>query len=125
MIVAALLAISWHAGGAMARCSASYTINLTVELSPELTNNEKDILIELRQGTPGHSKPANRKHFSGHAGIVSFSGMCAGSYFIAIGNGDTVAVGPVHAFSDNQNLHSTIRVTLSQGNIGTMSRGNL
>jgi hypothetical protein len=34
-----------------ANCSASYTINLTVDLSPELTNNKTDLLIELRQGS--------------------------------------------------------------------------
>ena len=108
-----------------ANCSASYTIDLTVELSPELTNNQQNILIELRQGAVGNSKVVDTKQFAGHTGTVVFSGLCDGSYFIDIGNGSTVAVGPVHVLRNNEDIHSTIQVTFSEGNIGTMNRSQL
>jgi hypothetical protein len=106
-------------------CSSSYAINLTVDLSPELTNRDDNLLIELRRGVVGNSKIVDTKHFVGHNGTVTFSDICGGSYFIDIGNGSKVAVGPVHVFEDNQHIHSTIRVTYSNGNVGTMSRRGL
>lgn len=110
---------------AMAACSGSYAIDLTVELSPELTQGQNNILIELRQGVVGSSRVFETRQFVGHFGTVVFSRMCAGSYFIAIGNGETVAVGPVRRFSDNQRIHTKVRVSFSQGNVGTMSRSSL
>jgi hypothetical protein len=116
----------WNPAGSLAaNCSASYTINLTVELSPELTNNKNNLLIELRQGSVGHSKVINKKEFVGHSGIVVFSRLCAGPYFIDIGNGEQVAVGPTHLLRDNQYLDTTVQVSFSQGNINTMSRSGL
>jgi hypothetical protein len=108
-----------------ANCSASYTINLTVDLSPELTNNKTDLLIELRQGSVGHSKVIAKKEFVGHSGTVTFPHLCADSYFIDIGNGDEVAVGPIHSIHHSENLNTTVEVSLSQGNVGTMSRSGL
>ena len=110
---------------AAGNCSSSYTINLTVQLSPELTNSDSNVLVELRQGSVGNSKVVNTKHFIGLNGTVAFADMCAGSYFIDIGNGSKVAVGPVHSFGPNQHIHTTVRVSYSQGNVGTMSRGAL
>jgi len=83
------------------------------------------VLVELRQGIVGSSKVFDSKHLVGHSGTVNFSNMCAGTYFIAIGNGSTVAVGPVRYFTDSQYIHTNVRVTSSQGNIGTMNRRNL
>jgi len=51
--------------------------------------------------------------------------MPAGSYFLAIGNGDSVAVGPVRQFSVGQSVNTRVRVTQSSGNIGTKSRSSL
>jgi hypothetical protein len=119
-------ALSWCPAAAIAgNCTASYSINLTVELGEQLTKREDNILIELRQGAVGTSKVVDQKQFSGHTGTVNFLNMCAGSYFIAIGNGSTVAIGPVHIFIDKQHIQSTIRVIQSHGNIGTMNRDRL
>lgn len=108
-----------------AYCSASYTISLTVELNPQLTDSQKDVLIELRRGAVGNSKVVSTKRFVGHRGTVAFSRLCAGSYFIDIGNGSTVAVGPIHVLRNNEHIHSTIQVSFTEGNIGTMNRSNL
>ena len=108
-----------------AHCLGSYTINLTVELSSELTNSHRNISIELREGVVRNSIVVDTKQFVGHSGTVVFSGLCTGSYFIDIGNGSTVAVGPVHVLRNSEHIHSTIQVTLSQGNIGTMNRSQL
>jgi len=110
---------------AAAGCGASYTINLTVELSPEFTNRQNNVLVELRQGVVGNSKVADKKEFAGSNGVVAFKNLCSGSYFIAIGNGDKVAVGPIHVMHEGQHLASTIRVSFSQGNVSTMSRSRL
>jgi hypothetical protein len=122
----AFCALSWQNSVlAAGNCSASYSINLTVELGPELTNRDDNILVELRLGSVGNSKVVDSKHFVGHNGTVVFSGMCAGSYFIDIGNGSKVAVGPVHVFAASQRIHTTVQVSYSAGNVGTMSRSGL
>jgi hypothetical protein len=108
-----------------ANCSASYTINLTVDLNPELTNGKDNVLIELRQGAVGHSQVIDKKEFVGRSGTVVFASLCAGTYFIDIGNGERVAVGPIHPLRENQHLDTTVRVSFSEGNISTMSRGGL
>jgi hypothetical protein len=119
-------ALAWLPPDAVAgKCLSSYTIGLTVELSPELTNRDDNILVELRQGVVGQSKIADIKHFAGHNGSVVFLNICAGSYFIDIGNGSKVAVGPVHVFGDDQHIQTTVRVTYSNGNVGTMNRSGL
>jgi peptidoglycan hydrolase-like protein with peptidoglycan-binding domain len=107
------------------RCAASYTINVTVELSSTITRGQNRVMVELRQGAPGTSRVFDTKYFEGQTGTVSFSKMCAGSYFIAIGNGDSVAVGPVRQFSESQSVHTRVVVTPSSGNVGTRSRSGL
>lgn len=113
------------APGSPSRCSATYTINVTVGLSDSLTRGQTRVMVELRQGTPGNSKVSDTKYFDGQSGTVSFSQICAGQYFIAIGNSDSVAVGPVREFRDNQTVRTTVRVTPSSGNVGTRSRSGL
>jgi len=105
--------------------AASYTIDVTVELSSTLTQGKNRIMVELRQGTPGNSKVIDTKYFEGSKGTVSFPNMSAGSYFIAIGNGDSVAIGPVRQFGDRQNVHTKVLVAPSSGNMGTRSRSGL
>jgi hypothetical protein len=126
IVIGACCAQAWNPPtSSAATCSASYSINLTVELSPELTNRKDSVLIELRQGSVGHSKVKDQKQFVGHSGTVIFAKLCAGSYFIDIGNGEKVAVGPIHSLSDNQHLNTTVRVSFAHGNISTMSRSGL
>jgi hypothetical protein len=110
---------------AQGRCAASYVIDVTVELDSQITRNESRLLVELRQGSPGSSQVFDKQYFEGRTGTVNFSKMCAGSYFIAIGNGETVAVGPVRQFGDGQSVHTRVRVTQSSGNVGTRSRSGL
>lgn len=106
-------------------CGASYTIDLTVELNSEMTQGKNDLMIELRRGAVGNSTVADTKRFSGRTGIVAFTGMCVGSYFVAIGNGDKVAVGPVRQFNDAQRIHTRVTVSYSSGNVGTRSRSGI
>lgn len=110
---------------ANAACSTNLTVNLTVELSPALAKAGEDILIELRQGVVGRSKVINSQKFHGKTGTVFFGNLCAGSYFMDIGNGQLVAVTPVHEFGDNGRYVSTIRVSFSEGNVATRNRNEL
>jgi hypothetical protein len=103
-------------------CSTILTVNLTVQLE---TDVKEDVLIELRQGVVGHSKVVNKQKFHGSTGTVVFTNLCAGSYFMDIGNGAQVAVTPVHQFGDNERRQSTIKVTLSKGNVEQKSRNEL
>ena len=107
------------------RGSASYTIDVTVVLSSTFTQGSNRIMVELRQGAPGASEVVDTQYFEGQTGTVRFSRMSAGPYFIAIGNGDSVAVGPVRQFSEGQSVHTSVRVTQSSGNVGTRSRSSL
>ena len=109
----------------ISRNTASYTVDIEVGFSSEITQGQNRVMVELRQGVPGSSSVFDTKYFEGQTATVSFSQMPAGSYFLAIGNGDSVAVGPVHQFSYGQRQHSTVRVTQSSGNIGTRSRSSL
>jgi len=119
-------ALTWaQEAMAQSRCTASYTIDVTVELSSELTQGNNRVMVELRQGAPGTSKVFDTKYFEGRTGTVSFLEMCPGSYFIAIGNGDSVAVGPVRQFSEGQRRHTRVRVTPSSGNISSKRRSGL
>ena len=111
--------------GPAKRGTASYTINIEVAFNSEITQGQNRVMVELQQGVPGSSTVFDTKYFEGQMATVSFSQMPAGSYFLAIGNGDSVAVGPVHQFSYGQRQHSTVRVTQSSGNIGTRSRSGL
>jgi len=105
--------------------TASYTIAIEVEFSSTITQGINRVMVELRQGVPGSSRVFNTQYFEGRAATVFFSNLPAGSYFIAIGNGDSVAVGPVHQFSDGQSVKTRMRVTQSSGNVGTRSRKSL
>jgi len=107
------------------RFAAGYTIDVTVEFSSTITAGENRVMVELRQGVPGASSVFDTKYFEGRSATVSFSNMPAGSYFIAIGNGDSVAVGPVRQFSNGQRVHTRVHVTPSSGNISTRSRRSL
>ena len=105
--------------------NASYTIDITVKFGPNMTMGKKQMMVELRKGKPGKSKGVSTKYFRGNSGTVSFTNISAGSYFIAIGNGDEVAVGPVRHFSDDEEIHTTVTVTITRGNVSTRSRSSL
>jgi hypothetical protein len=96
-------------------CGTSY--NIVLETFGE------GVTVELRSGTPGASKVVATRRSSG--GNVSFTKLCAGSYFLAIGNDDSVSVTPVREFGNNVTYNSRITVTRGPGNVGTRSRRSL
>src|ERR1700675_1391690 len=69
------------------------TWNITLETFGE------GVTVELRFGIPGNSTVVGSRASSG--GQVQFGSLCAGSYFLAIGNDDSVSVTPVRDFRDN------------------------
>jgi hypothetical protein len=107
------------------RNTANYTINIEVQFNSEITQGQNRVMVELRQGVPGASSVFDTKYFEGQKATVSFINMPAGSYFVAIGNGDSVAVGPVRQFRDGQRVNTRMSVTYSSGNVGTRSRCGL
>jgi hypothetical protein len=91
--------------------------NITLETFGE------GVMVELRSGAPGSSHVIGTRTSSG--GQVQFGGLCAGSYFLAIGNGDIVSVTPVRNFENNRTYLSKITVTLGSGNVSRRSRKSL
>jgi hypothetical protein len=81
------------------------------------------VLVELRAGVPGKSKVADTRRSSG--GTVVFSGLCAGTYFLAIGNDEDVSVTPTRTFYDEMTYTSKITVTFGHGNVGRKKRSIL
>src|SRR5208282_1813175 len=107
------------AGLGAAGCSTSLTVHLTVELPGE----RGDVLIELRQGVVGQSTVVRSEKFHGQTGTVYFTNLCAGSYFMDIGNGRQVAVTPIHEYGNGDRIESTITVTSGGGNVSNQPRG--
>ncbi|EGV16136.1 hypothetical protein [Thiocapsa marina] len=81
------------------------------------------VSIELRAGSPGTSRVLATRQSSG--GHVVFSNLCAGDYFLAIGNNETVNVTPVRTFEDGADYQSRITVQTGSGNVSTRSRSSL
>ncbi len=96
-------------------CSGSLTVSLETF--------GQGVTIELRNGTPGSSRLFASQQSSG--GTVYFNGFCTGSYFLAIGDGETVDVAPVHQYNDGHSYQSRIRVVPHAGNISRRSRNSL
>ena len=112
-LLAAALALS-YVGNTIA-CSTDFTINLE-------TFGE-GVTVELRKGVPGTSMVLQSQRSNG--GIVLFSGLCPGSYFLAIGNDESVSVTPVRQFEDHSNYTSTLRMIKGSGNVSKKSRKTL
>lgn len=97
--------------------ACSTTWNITLETFGE------GVTVELRSGVPGTSQAVGTTASSG--GQVKFSGLCAGSYFLAIGNDESVSVTPVREFRDHATYTSRITVTRGAGNVSRRSRKSL
>ena len=91
--------------------------NITLETFGE------GVTVELRSGTPGNSKVVATRKSSG--GEVEFSGLCAGDYFLAIGNSEQVSVTPMRAFQNGATYSSRIVVQRGTGNVSRRSRSSL
>ena len=116
--VAALLVAGFLAAaplGAAFACSTTLTV--------QLETFGEGVTIELRQGTPGRSRVFATQQ--SHGGTVNFRNLCAGSYFMAIGNEETVSVTPVRQFADNSQYRSRIVVQQGSGNVTRKSRKSL
>ncbi len=96
-------------------CDIEYTINLE-------TFGER-VRVELRTGSPGKSRVVATKASSG--GQVYFSDLCSGSYFVAIGNDESVSVTPVRHFEDQHTYTSRLVLQRGGGNVQRMKRGAL
>jgi hypothetical protein len=92
-------------------------------LTVQLETFGEGVTIELRQGMPGSSKVVGSQKSSG--GTVFFGTLCQGSYFMAIGNEDTVDVTPVRQFEDNKKYNSRIVIKTGSGNVAHKSRRSL
>ena len=81
------------------------------------------VTVELRFGSPGSSAVIQTAQSSG--GNVLFDGLCAGTYFLAIGNNDSVSVTPVRNFESNMQYRSSIRTQRGSGNVTSKRRNEL
>lgn len=96
-------------------CDVSYNISLQ-------TFGE-GVTVELRKGAPGNSSVVNSSQSFG--GNVRFGNLCPGSYFLAIGNGDSVSVTPVRQFESGVDYTSTLTMQRGAGNVSTRRKGSL
>jgi len=96
-------------------CNVSYTVSLQ-------TIGE-GVTVELRQGMPGNSRAIKTSYSSG--GNVFFSGLCPGSYFLAIGNGESVSVTPVRSFETGIDYTSTLTMQRGTGNVSSRRKSDL
>lgn len=94
-----------------------------VNFNVELQTFGESVTVELRSGSPGRSRPVASRKSQG--GQVSFSKLCAGSYFLAIGNDDNVSVTPVKQFQDDHDYSSRITLQRGAGNVSKQSRKSL
>lgn len=81
------------------------------------------VTVELRYGSPGSSTIVKTAQSAG--GNVHFGGLCAGSYFMAIGNSESVNVTPVRNFDSNMEYSSSIRMQRGSGNVTSKRRNEL
>ena len=81
------------------------------------------VTVELRYGRPGGSKAVNILKSSG--GNVHFGELCPGSYFLAIGDSDSVSVTPVKEFDSGTEYRSSIRMQRGSGNVTSRRRNEL
>jgi hypothetical protein len=111
LVLSALLMV----GNAVYACNIDF--NITLQTFGE------GVLVELRSGSPGRSRVVSSTRSSG--GNVSFSSLCPGNYFLAIGNDESVSVTPVRQFEENVVYSSRLTMQRGSGNVGRQSRKSL
>lgn len=94
-----------------------------INFNVELQTFGENVMVELRSGSPGRSRPIASRTSQG--GQVGFSNLCAGSYFLAIGNDEYVSVTPVKQFQDEHDYSSRIILQRGSGNVSRQSRKSL
>lgn len=110
-----ILALLMGMAGAAAACNIEYSI--------ELNTFGEGVQVELRAGTPGSSRVVRTSRSSG--GAVVFSPLCADTYFLAIGNDDSVSVTQPRYFQEDRRYTSRITVQRGGGNVTRSSRKSL
>lgn len=103
--------------------SPPITSECNIYFKIELQTFGENVNVELRAGTPGSSKPSSSRQSAG--GQVSFSNLCPGSYFLAIGNDDYVRVTPVMSFEEGGSYTSRITTQRGSGNMSRQSKKTL
>jgi len=94
-----------------------------IDFSIELQTFGENVTVELRAGEPGRSRTVTSQRSQG--GRVSFDNLCPGSYFLAIGNEDSVSVTPVRKFEIDHEYTSRITLQRGSGNVSKQSRKSL
>lgn len=112
-VIAAAVAVGLT--GPSVACSTQFKI--TLETFGE------GVLVELRGGVPGRSRVLSATR--SHGGAVNFHSLCPGSYFLAIGNDDSVSVTPTRQFADQMIYTSRITIQRGSGNVSSQSRKSL
>ena len=94
-----------------------------IDFNIELQTFGENVNVELRSGSPGHSRRISSQ--TSHGGRVSFNNLCPGSYFLAIGNDDYVNVTPVRQFQSDYTYSSRLTIKRGSGNVSKQSRKSL
>ena len=101
----------------------SHALACDIGFKIELQTFGENVIVELRNGTPGKSRPVARRRSQG--GQVYFNNLCPGPYFVAIGNDDNVSVTPVQQFQSSYDYSSQIVMQRGSGNVTKRSRKSL
>jgi hypothetical protein len=101
----------------------SLGFSCTIQYQINLETFGEGVLVELRKGIPGSSKIIDVRRSTG--GSVLFNKLCQGSYFVAIGSGDSVDVTPTKNFVEQVKYTSNITVQRGTGNMSKKSRNAL
>ena len=94
-----------------------------IEFVVNLKTLGQTVNVELREGKPGRSKVMETKRSSG--GVVRFSSLCPGGYFLAIGDETYVHVTPNQTFEEGYEYESNIRLQQGHGNVDRKKRSAL
>jgi hypothetical protein len=81
------------------------------------------VLVELRTGRPGESTVHKSQRSNG--GTVRFTGLCPATYFLALGNDDSVSLTQNRFFPDGSTYTTGITIKRASGNVSRQSRKSL
>jgi hypothetical protein len=110
-----LLGVVLIAASAASACDISYKVRL--KALGETAG------VELREGFVGGSRVIATRRSSG--GVVVFSRLCPGQYFLAIGDGESVSVTEPHQFNEGYGYEAVIFLQSGSGNVRRVGRGKL
>lgn len=94
-----------------------------IAYSVQLETIGEGVLVELRAGYPGRSQVERATKTAG--GTVRFDGICPGPHFFAIGNSESVQVGPVRQLETGVAYTGRIVMQRGSGNMERRARASL